>query len=86
MRVRTLDPQVAGLGSFLRFLIHHFDDTRVVSPDMRDLLLQSISVLTQYTEFVRVRAVAAVCAFVPSRIARSLRRCLLRTLHTWRGT
>jgi len=38
---------------FVQFLILHFDDKRIINPDVRDLLLQSISVLLQYPDFVR---------------------------------
>jgi Kip1 ubiquitination-promoting complex protein 1 len=35
-------------------VVKHFDDTRIVNPDLKDLLLQSISVLVQYKEFMFV--------------------------------
>ncbi|XP_031385849.1 E3 ubiquitin-protein ligase RKP isoform X2 [Punica granatum] len=41
-----------GLASFVTFLVTHFNDPRISSADLRDLLLQSISVLVQYKEFL----------------------------------
>jgi Kip1 ubiquitination-promoting complex protein 1 len=41
-----------GLGDIITFLVTHFNDARVVNPDVRDVLLQSISVLLQYKEYV----------------------------------
>ncbi|XP_057495256.1 retrovirus-related Pol polyprotein from transposon TNT 1-94 isoform X3 [Actinidia eriantha] len=41
-----------GLASFVTFVVTHFNDTRISSADLRDLLLQSISVLVQYKEFL----------------------------------
>lgn len=41
-----------GLVSIVDFLVDHFSDSRIVNPDMRDLLLQSISVLLQYKEYL----------------------------------
>ncbi|KAL6657002.1 hypothetical protein ACP70R_004782 [Stipagrostis hirtigluma subsp. patula] len=43
-----------GLASFVTLVVRHFDDTRIVNPDLRDQLLQSISVLVQYKEFMLV--------------------------------
>eukprot|EP00252_Welwitschia_mirabilis_P021316 TRINITY_DN5440_c0_g1_i1.p1 TRINITY_DN5440_c0_g1~~TRINITY_DN5440_c0_g1_i1.p1 ORF type:complete len:1320 (-),score=231.72 TRINITY_DN5440_c0_g1_i1:184-4143(-) len=40
-----------GLSSFVTFLVKHFDDSRIANADLRDVLLQSISVLVQYKEF-----------------------------------
>lgn len=34
------------------FLVMHFNDPRISSADLKDLLLQSISVLVQYKEFL----------------------------------
>ena len=34
------------------FLVLHFNDPRISSADLKDLLLQSISVLVQYKEFL----------------------------------
>eukprot|EP01114_Cavostelium_apophysatum_P005195 TRINITY_DN1593_c0_g1_i2.p1 TRINITY_DN1593_c0_g1~~TRINITY_DN1593_c0_g1_i2.p1 ORF type:complete len:489 (+),score=140.49 TRINITY_DN1593_c0_g1_i2:334-1800(+) len=45
--------RLEGLIEVIGFLMNHFDDKRIVNPDVRDLLLQSISVLLQYSEFVR---------------------------------
>lgn len=39
-----------GLASFVTFVVTHFNDPRISSADLRDLLLQSISVLVQYKE------------------------------------
>lgn len=36
------------------FIVNHFNDPRISSADLRDLLLQSISVLVQYREFLAV--------------------------------
>ncbi|KAH9610912.1 hypothetical protein KSS87_006588 [Heliosperma pusillum] len=43
-----------GLSSFVTFVATHFNDPRISSADLRDLLLQSISVLVQYKEFLAV--------------------------------
>jgi len=43
-----------GLAPFVTLVVKHFDDTRIVNPDLKDLLLQSISVLVQYKEFMLV--------------------------------
>jgi len=36
------------------FVVTHFNDPRISSADLRDLLLQSISVLVQYKEYLAV--------------------------------
>nr|GMC63097.1 E3 ubiquitin-protein ligase RKP [Ipomoea batatas] len=41
-----------GLESFVTFVVTHFNDPRISSAELRDLLLQSISVLVQYKEFL----------------------------------
>lgn len=41
-----------GLSSFITFAVTHFNDPRISSADLKDLLLQSISVLVQYKEFL----------------------------------
>ncbi|KAK4382985.1 E3 ubiquitin-protein ligase RKP [Sesamum angolense] len=41
-----------GLTSFVTFSFTHFNDPRISSAELRDLLLQSISVLVQYKEFL----------------------------------
>ncbi|XP_076898856.1 E3 ubiquitin-protein ligase RKP-like [Bidens hawaiensis] len=41
-----------GLGPFVTFVVTHFSDPRISSADLRDLLLQSISVLILYKEFL----------------------------------
>ncbi|PIN13800.1 putative E3 ubiquitin ligase [Handroanthus impetiginosus] len=41
-----------GLASFVTFVVTHFNDQRISSAELRDLLLQSISVLVQYKEFL----------------------------------
>ncbi|XP_059431875.1 E3 ubiquitin-protein ligase RKP isoform X2 [Corylus avellana] len=41
-----------GLASFVTFVVTHFNDPRISSSDLRDLLLQSISVLVQYKEYL----------------------------------
>uniref|UniRef100_A0A2P2LBI5 RING-type E3 ubiquitin transferase n=1 Tax=Rhizophora mucronata TaxID=61149 RepID=A0A2P2LBI5_RHIMU len=43
-----------GLTSFVTFVVTHFNDSRILSADLRDLLLQSISVLIQYKEYLAV--------------------------------
>ncbi|KAG8642914.1 E3 ubiquitin-protein ligase RKP isoform X2 [Manihot esculenta] len=43
-----------GLASFVTFIASHFNDPRIVSADLKDLLLQSISVLVQYKEYLAV--------------------------------
>ncbi|KAK3240182.1 hypothetical protein CYMTET_49961, partial [Cymbomonas tetramitiformis] len=42
-----------GLSGMVTFLVQHFNDSRAVNPDIRDMLLQSISVLLQYREYVQ---------------------------------
>ncbi|WOG97343.1 hypothetical protein DCAR_0416683 [Daucus carota subsp. sativus] len=39
-----------GLASFVSFIVTHFNDPRISSAELKDLLLQSISVLVQYKE------------------------------------
>ena len=46
-------PSYSALGDIITFLVRHFNDVRIVNPDVRDVLLQSISVLLQY----KVRAI-----------------------------
>ncbi|KAL6223019.1 hypothetical protein ACLB2K_006409 [Fragaria x ananassa] len=41
-----------GLASFITFVVTHFNDPRICSADLRDLLLQSISVLVQSKEYL----------------------------------
>lgn len=41
-----------GLVSFVTFVVTHFNDPRISSTELRDLLLQSIAVLVQYKEFL----------------------------------
>ncbi|XP_014489986.1 E3 ubiquitin-protein ligase RKP [Vigna radiata var. radiata] len=41
-----------GLTSFVTFVVTHFNDPRISSADLRDLLLQSISALVQYREYL----------------------------------
>ncbi|XP_072990880.1 E3 ubiquitin-protein ligase RKP [Typha latifolia] len=41
-----------GLASFVTFVVKHFDDQRILSADIKDLLLQSISVLVQYKDYL----------------------------------
>ncbi|KNA19170.1 hypothetical protein SOVF_064060 [Spinacia oleracea] len=41
-----------GLSSFVTFVVTHFSDPRISSADIKDLLLQSISVLVQYKEYL----------------------------------
>ncbi|GFP97326.1 E3 ubiquitin-protein ligase rkp [Phtheirospermum japonicum] len=41
-----------GLASFVTFVVTHFNDPRISSAELRDLLLQSISVLVQDREFL----------------------------------
>ncbi|KAL3692194.1 hypothetical protein R1sor_005845 [Riccia sorocarpa] len=41
-----------GLSPLVTFLVTHFSDSRIANPDIRDVLLQSISVLVQYKEHV----------------------------------
>ncbi|XP_015890975.3 E3 ubiquitin-protein ligase RKP isoform X1 [Ziziphus jujuba] len=41
-----------GLTSFVTFVVTHFNDPRISSAELRDLLLQSISVLVQYKEYL----------------------------------
>ncbi|KAF4355134.1 hypothetical protein F8388_026059 [Cannabis sativa] len=43
-----------GLASFVTFVVTHFNDPRISSAELRDLLLQSISVLVQYKEYLAV--------------------------------
>ncbi|KAI0506995.1 hypothetical protein KFK09_013113 [Dendrobium nobile] len=41
-----------GLASFVTFVVKHFNDPRILSADVKDLLLQSISVLVQCNDFM----------------------------------
>ncbi|KAG0626698.1 hypothetical protein M758_2G144800 [Ceratodon purpureus] len=41
-----------GLSPLVTFLVTHFSDVRIANSDVRDILLQSISVLVQYKEHV----------------------------------
>ncbi|KAF9609879.1 hypothetical protein IFM89_018964, partial [Coptis chinensis] len=41
-----------GLASFVTFVVTHFNDPRISSADLRDLLLQSMSVLVQYKDYL----------------------------------
>lgn len=41
-----------GLEDIITFLVLHFNDERIVNPDVRDVMFQSISVLLQYRDFV----------------------------------
>ncbi|XP_039026251.1 E3 ubiquitin-protein ligase RKP-like [Hibiscus syriacus] len=41
-----------GLTSFVTFVVTHFNDPRISSADLKDLLLQSISVLVEYREYL----------------------------------
>ncbi|XP_049387197.1 E3 ubiquitin-protein ligase RKP isoform X1 [Solanum stenotomum] len=41
-----------GLTSFVTFVVTHFNDPRISSVELRDLLLQSIYILVQYKEFL----------------------------------
>jgi len=41
------------LRMLIRFFVRNFDNGAIVSPDTRDLILQTISVLLQYPEYVR---------------------------------
>ncbi|XP_012075216.1 E3 ubiquitin-protein ligase RKP isoform X2 [Jatropha curcas] len=43
-----------GLASFVTFVVTHFNDPRILSADLKDLLLQSVSVLVQYKEYLAV--------------------------------
>jgi hypothetical protein len=54
-------PSYAGLGDIITFLVSHFNDARIVNPDVRDVLLQSISVLLQY----KARSVPPTCPNAP---------------------
>ncbi|GBG60376.1 hypothetical protein CBR_g4334 [Chara braunii] len=68
--LRRSDPPVVppaalmrkGLSPMATFLVMHFNDARIANPDVRDALLQSISVLLQYKEYM--------AAFEASRTAR----------------
>ncbi|XP_043721494.1 E3 ubiquitin-protein ligase RKP-like [Telopea speciosissima] len=41
-----------GLTSFVTFIVTHFNDSRISSAALRDLLIQSISVLVQYKDYL----------------------------------
>ncbi|XP_008810251.2 E3 ubiquitin-protein ligase RKP isoform X1 [Phoenix dactylifera] len=41
-----------GLAPFITFVVKHFNDPRISSADIKDLLLQSISVLVQYKDYL----------------------------------
>mmetsp|Transcript_8471 Transcript_8471/g.31010 ORF Transcript_8471/g.31010 Transcript_8471/m.31010 type:complete len:785 (-) Transcript_8471:149-2503(-) len=67
----ALDGLAPGMHGIIRLLVKHFADTRVVNPDIRDAMLQSVSVLLQYKEFVAVfeQNDAARDMMVPSLLA-----------------
>eukprot|EP01117_Protostelium_nocturnum_P008236 TRINITY_DN2939_c0_g2_i1.p1 TRINITY_DN2939_c0_g2~~TRINITY_DN2939_c0_g2_i1.p1 ORF type:complete len:1088 (-),score=416.38 TRINITY_DN2939_c0_g2_i1:26-3289(-) len=48
------EEKIVQLTKIIEFLIEHFNDKRIINPDIRDFLLQSLSVLLQYHDFVRV--------------------------------
>ncbi|PRP88001.1 hypothetical protein PROFUN_04429 [Planoprotostelium fungivorum] len=48
------EKKIKGLTGIIGFFINHFMDKRIANPDLRDMLLQSISVLLQYHDFVRI--------------------------------
>eukprot|EP00026_Physarum_polycephalum_P000167 Phypoly_transcript_00167.p1 GENE.Phypoly_transcript_00167~~Phypoly_transcript_00167.p1 ORF type:complete len:1267 (-),score=142.60 Phypoly_transcript_00167:838-4638(-) len=48
----SLSPYANGLTVILCAFICFFNDVRIVNPDVRDLILQSIAVLIQYNEYV----------------------------------
>ena len=50
----TAPGPLPGLHGVVRLLVRHFADPRIVNPDIRDAMLQSISVLLQYKEYVAV--------------------------------
>ncbi|KAB2597297.1 E3 ubiquitin-protein ligase RKP-like [Pyrus ussuriensis x Pyrus communis] len=52
-----------GLASFVTFVVTHFNDPRISSADLRDLLLQSISVLVHYKEYLSRMPKALLSAF-----------------------
>ncbi|KAK8966827.1 E3 ubiquitin-protein ligase RKP [Platanthera guangdongensis] len=41
-----------GLASFITFVVKHFNDPRILSADIKDLLLQSMSVLVQCNDYM----------------------------------
>jgi hypothetical protein len=49
----TSSAKADGLSDVISFLVNHFGDKRIINPDIRDLLLQSISVLLQYSDYVK---------------------------------
>ena len=50
----TAPGPLPGLHGVVCLLVRHFADPRIVNPDIRDAMLQSISVLLQYKEYVAV--------------------------------
>jgi len=48
------DARMQVLCKVINTLSAHFVDKRIINPDIKDLMLQSLSVLLQYQEFVRV--------------------------------
>ena len=58
--LRRGDPQFAtfpampdlSLDDLITCLVRHFSDTRIVNPDVRDIILQSMSMMLQHEQFV----------------------------------
>jgi len=52
--IMTDASRINELFKIISFIVDHFDDKRIINPDIRDLLIQSLSVLLQYQDFIRV--------------------------------
>ena len=50
----TEAPLQAKLLEIVTFFVNHFADKRIINPELRDVLLQSISVLLQYEDYFKV--------------------------------
>jgi len=59
----------AGFQKIIAFLALHFGDSRIINPDIRDMLLQSISVLLRYHYYIReIENMQCVEHLIPSLI------------------
>ena len=75
--LRRGDPPIAptspllkeGLPDIITFVVKHFNDARIIHPDSRDQLLQSVSVLLQSKQYVRA---FEKNAYARAHLARSL--------------
>ncbi|XRA97558.1 E3 ubiquitin-protein ligase RKP [Pycnococcus provasolii] len=70
-------PHLGTMNELTSFLTKHLDDSRILSPDTKDVLLQSLLVLLQYPEYVRA---FEVCSSSREQLAPTLLRTFNETL------